>query len=200
MKSGPSGVWTRSHPKALRVMSVRAPNSRRRRAAGGNARPAGGEATAVRHRLAFRRKHGIGYPRSPLLRPVMREGGFPHPMICVKALDFTQLDIGFFRTVRSFPATHQPAPGSPADRYARVPGACRWRGRRGLAVTSPCAGSQDLMRSASLPRTTASYQRHTTTALDPSGAAAIATRCPGTTRSLRGVGNWGAYRTEMTWS
>ena len=73
------------------------------------------------------------------------------------------------------PATHQSAPGRPADRYARVPGCRCCCGRRGWATSSPCAGSYSRIRPVSSPSTTASYHRQTATS-EPSGAAATATR------------------------
>jgi hypothetical protein len=96
-------------------------------------------------------------------------------------------------------ATHQAAPGRPADAYARDPGSCGSYDARAWAMTSPCAGSHSRTElSSSVPSTTVSYHLHTTTSM-PFGPVASATRWPGDTRSTRGEGNIGANPTELTW-
>ncbi len=59
-----------------------------------------------------------------------------------KALDLLGVDLGVLGAADRGAATHQSAPSSPADRYARP--SSRWPrcGSRARASTSPCAGSQ----------------------------------------------------------
>src|SRR6478672_8610694 len=65
-------------------------------------------------------------------------------------------------------------------------------------MTSPWAGSHSRTKPSSWEvSTTASYHLHTTTSA-PVGDVAIATRCPGDTRSARGDGKVGANGTETT--
>src|ERR1700730_1751330 len=99
---------------------------------------------------------------------------------------------------QALPATHHPAPGRPADAYARDPGSCFSYDGRAWAMTSPCAGSHSRTEpSFSVPSTTVSYHLHTTTSV-ASGPIASATRWPGDTRSARGEGNIGANPAELT--
>ena len=85
----------------------------------------------------------------------------------------------------ALPATHQSAPGSPADAYARDPGSWFWYESRARATTSPCAGSHRRAEpSSSEASTTASYHLHTATSA-PLGPVATATRWPGDTRLPR---------------
>ena len=55
------------------------------------------------------------------------------------------------------PATHQSAPGRPADRYARVPGSWSCRGSRHRASTSPCPAP----RAGPIPPHRRAQRRHT---------------------------------------
>ena len=96
-------------------------------------------------------------------------------MLGVEARNFVQLDIGILGPLHGF-AGHPPlGAGQACGQVCASPGVIVLPGRRRWAATSPWAGSQSRTEPTSLPSTTASYQRQTTTAETP-GAPATATR------------------------
>ena len=106
--------------------------------------------------------------------------------------DFVQLDLGVIDSGGCGTSYHQSAPGKPADRYARAPS--RSAAHRAALPRPRHARAPTTELNPSLPRA----PRRRTTArprLPSHRTLARATRCPGDTRSDRGDGNPGAYRT-----